>query len=195
MVSLADTGASTSLLTRESADRIRIFVREANIELRGLKGPASTVGEAYVFLQVSGMDMKRKVRVILVESLPEGQEMLLACKDLKLFGLVHPEFPKPYIEGGGCLRLPPSAGRVRQGYGGREELRRMEDAFIASEVDSEPLTIDSTLFRPHGNGIRFLADYTGVNKVLKRNIHHFPAPQQVWQSATMGSKCFLAFDL
>ena len=46
MVSLADTGASTSLLTRESADRIRIFVREANIELRGLKGPASTVGEA-----------------------------------------------------------------------------------------------------------------------------------------------------
>ena len=46
LVSLADTGASTSLLTRESADRIRIFVREADIELRGLKGPASTVGKA-----------------------------------------------------------------------------------------------------------------------------------------------------
>ena len=25
----------------------------------------------------------------------------------------------------------------------------MEDAFVASEVDSEPLTIDKTLFRPH----------------------------------------------
>ena len=39
--------------------------------------------------------MRRRVRVIVVERLPEGQEMLLACKDLILFGLIHPDFPKP----------------------------------------------------------------------------------------------------
>ena len=66
LVALADTGASTSLLTRESADRIRLFVREADIELTGLNGPNSTVGEAYFILQVSGVDMRRKVRVIVV---------------------------------------------------------------------------------------------------------------------------------
>ena len=32
LVALADTGASTSLLTRESAARIRLFVREAEVE-------------------------------------------------------------------------------------------------------------------------------------------------------------------
>ena len=45
-VALADKGASTSLLKRESADRIRLIIREADIELTGLNGPASTVVEA-----------------------------------------------------------------------------------------------------------------------------------------------------
>ena len=72
MVALADTGATTSLLTRESADRIRLCVRDADIELTGLNRPSSTVGETYIWLQVSGVDMKKNVRVIVVESLPKG---------------------------------------------------------------------------------------------------------------------------
>ena len=246
------------------------------------------------------MEKKQKVRTIVVERLPEGQDMLLACKDLKMFGLIHPEFPKPYAGSGESLRLPPSSGRVKHGYRGGNDLRRMEDAFHASEVDTEPLSIDKTLFcpheednvedipgldgmpdiirnillkhrsvfanelsadrkikceplylevkegvelppkvrraqathhhwrpraeqivrkmqkegilvqvdevtpavsvgffvkKPHGSGIHFMCDYTGVNKVLERNIHHFPAPQQVWQRVTKGSKYFLACDL
>ena len=40
-----------------------------------------------------------------------------------------------------------------------------------------------------------MADYTGVNKALERPPHHFPAPQEVWQSVTAGSKYFIAGDL
>ena len=40
-----------------------------------------------------------------------------------------------------------------------------------------------------------MAYYTGVNKVFERNIHHFPAPQQVWQRVTKGSQFLLACDL
>ena len=149
LVALADTGASTSLLTKDSADRIRLCINDSAVELTGLNGPASMVGKAYVILQVSGVEMRRRVRVIVVESLPEGQDMLLACKDLKLFGLIHPDYPKPYVDGGGSLRLPPSSWRVMQGYRGREDLRRMEDAFVVSEVESELLTIDRTFFWPH----------------------------------------------
>ena len=49
--------------------------------------------------------------------------------------------------------------------------------------------------KSHGNGIRFVADYTGVNKAIERPPHHFPAPQEVWQRVTTGSKYFVACDL
>ena len=49
--------------------------------------------------------------------------------------------------------------------------------------------------KPHGNGIRLVADYTGVNKALERPLHHFPAPQEVWLRVTAGSKYFIACDL
>ena len=49
--------------------------------------------------------------------------------------------------------------------------------------------------KPRGNGIRFVADYTGVNKALERPPHHFPAPQEVWQRVTAGTKYFIAGDL
>ena len=44
LVALADTGASTSLLTKDSADRIRLCINDSDIELKGLNGPANTVG-------------------------------------------------------------------------------------------------------------------------------------------------------
>ena len=94
-VALADTGASTTLMTRAVAERIRLVVRGSDIELTGINGRASTIGEATVGLRVSGVDRKQQTRVIVVEDLPEGQEMLLACDDLKLFGLIHKDFPKP----------------------------------------------------------------------------------------------------
>ena len=147
LVALADTGASTSLITRGVAERIRLIVRDSDIELTGLSGPTSTVGEAAVGLRVSEVNSKLQVRVIVVEDLPEGQEMLLACADLKAFGLIHQEFPKPCNSSGDTLQVPSSTRRFRQGYGGKAGLRRRDDAFVASEVDSEPLTIDRTLFR------------------------------------------------
>ena len=95
LVALADRGASASLITRGVAERISLIVRDSDIELTGLSGPAITVGEASMGLWVSGVDSKLQVRVIVVEDLPGGQEMLLACADLKAFGLIHQEFPKP----------------------------------------------------------------------------------------------------
>ena len=97
LVALADRGASTSLITRGVAERISLIVRDSDIELTGLSGPAITVGEASVGLWVSGVDSKLQVRVIVVEDLPEGQEMTLACADLKAFGLIHLQ---------SCRRLP-----------------------------------------------------------------------------------------
>ena len=82
VVALADTGATTSLITRGVSERIRLIVKNSNIELTGLNGRASTVGEATVGLRVSGVDRKLQTRVIVVEGIPEGQEMLLACYDL-----------------------------------------------------------------------------------------------------------------
>ena len=303
LVALADSGATTTLVTKQAADRIRLGIRQAEIELTGLFGPGSTLGEAHVWLQVAEVDRKECVRVIVVDDLPEGQEMLLACDDLKRFGLVHPEFPKSYGPRRPWMQLPNYTYQRRPmglSTGGSEELRKMEDAFTASELDSEPLTIDRTLFRhheddnvhdipgledmppviretllkhrsvfanelsasrkikcdplhlqvragaemppkchrarpvhhhwrvraekiirkmeaegiivavdevtpalsagffvkkPHGDGIRFVADYAPMNKALERNIHHFPAPHQVWQRVAAGSRYFLAADL
>ena len=205
--------------------------------------------------------------------------MLLACDDLKVFGLNYQDFPKPCVSAGDTLYILSGARKSQHTWGGETGLRRMEDAFMASEVDSEPLTIDKTVFRhsendnvedipglmdmprvirdslircrsefandlsasrktkceplhltvkegvklppkcrrarltahhwrprakakvvtegilikvdgmmpvvsalsfvkkPHAIGIRFVADYTGVNKTLERPPHHFPAPQ------------------
>ena len=115
--------------------------------LTWLNGPSSTLGEAYVWLQVAGFEMKERVRTIVVDDLPEGQEMLLGCRNLKIC-LINPQFPKPYVEVRDRLRLPPVTyrhkGRI---HGGGDTLRKMEDAFTTSELDSEPLTIDKTLFR------------------------------------------------
>ena len=68
---------------------------------------------------------------------------------------------------------------------------------ILVRVDEVTPAVSASFFvkKPHRNGIRFVADYTGVNKVLERNIHHFPAPQQVWQRVIKGSKFFLACNL
>lgn len=305
LVALADSGATTTLVTKQAVDRVRLGIREMEIELTGLNGPSSTVGEAYVWLQVAEVEMKERVRMIVVDDLPEGQEMLLACGDLKRFGLLHPDFPKPCGSQQPRLQLPISPYTYQRrpmglSAGCSEGLRKMEDAFTASELDSEPLTIDRTLFRhqedddvhdipglsemplviretllrhrsvfanelsasrkikcdplhlqvragaemppkchrarpvhhhwrkraeeiirkmeaegiivavndvtpavsagffvkkPHGKGIRFVADYSPMNKVFERNLHHFPAPHQVWQRVTAGSRYFLAADL
>ena len=72
--------------------------------------------------------------------------MLLACDDLKSFGLLHQDFPKPCVSAGDTLHTTDGSRKHRQASGGLG-LRRMEDAFIASKVDSEPLTIDKTVFR------------------------------------------------
>ena len=58
IVALADTGASTSLVTKAVAERIRLVVKDSEVELTGLTGRSSTVGEAMVGLRVSGVYMK-----------------------------------------------------------------------------------------------------------------------------------------
>ena len=69
---------------------------------------------------------------------------LLSCSDLKKFGLIHHHFPKPYKSAEDTVQLEPDASRP---VSGDPRLRMMEDAFMISEVDSEPLTIDRTVFR------------------------------------------------
>ena len=44
VVALADTGASTTLVTRGVADKIRLAIRDSEIELTGLNRRASTIG-------------------------------------------------------------------------------------------------------------------------------------------------------
>ena len=95
---------------------------------------------------MSGVDKKQQTRAIVIEELPEGQEMLLVCDDLKAFGLIHQDLPKPCVSAGYTLHIAAGARKPFQGNGG-VGLRRMEDAFVAAEVDSEPLTINRTVFR------------------------------------------------
>ena len=95
---------------------------------------------------MTGVDLKLRTRVIVVEFLPEGQEMLLACGDLKSFGLIHQDFPKPYSTKGDTTHIVSGSRGSLQSSSGRK-LRSMEDAFHAAEVDSEPLTVSNTVFR------------------------------------------------
>ena len=101
--------------------------------MTGLNGVSKTVGVSWLWLQVSGVEKKQKVRTIVVERLPEGQDMLLACKDLKMFGLIHPEFPKPYAGSGESLRPSPSSGRVKHGYRGGNDLRRTRSLYPSTK--------------------------------------------------------------
>ena len=68
---------------------------------------------------------------------------------------------------------------------------------ILVKVDNVTPAVSARFFvkKPKGNRIRFVADYTAVNKALERPPHHFPAPQEVWQRVTPGSKFFVAGDL
>ena len=101
--------------------------------MTGLNGPSSMLGEPYAWLQVAGVDMKKRVRLIVVDAIPEGQEMLLGCRDLKFFFLVYPQFPKPYMEVRDGLHLPRvSHSQLGRGHGGGDELHEMEDAFFTS---------------------------------------------------------------
>ena len=84
-------------------------------------------------IRVSGVDKKLQTRVIVVECLPEGQEMLLACGDLKSFGLLHQDFPKPCLSSGDTLHITCSSRKHCQAGGG-PGLRRMEDAFMAASA-------------------------------------------------------------
>jgi hypothetical protein len=144
VVGLADTGASTTLVPKGVADNIKLAIKDTEIELTGLNGQASTVGESTEGLRVSGVDQKFQTRVIVVESLPEGQEALLSCSDLKRFGLIHQDFPKPCRSAGDTVYVTHDSSRPASRDPG---LKLMEEAFMISEVDSEPLTINRTVFR------------------------------------------------
>ena len=98
------------------AERIGLVIRDSEIEHTGLNGRASTIGQSTVGLRVSGVD-RLQMRVIVVEELPEGQEMLLSCNDLKAFGLIHQDFPKPCVSAGDTLHIAWRlvAGKVSEG--------------------------------------------------------------------------------
>ena len=51
--------------------------------------------------------------MIIVEELPEGQEMLLACDDLKAFGLIRQDLPKPCVSAGDTLHIAAGASLYR----------------------------------------------------------------------------------
>ena len=74
---------------------------------------------------------------------------------------------------------------------------KMHSAGVLVQADNMTPVVSASFFvkKPHGNGIRFVTDYTGVNKALERPPHHFLAPEEVWQRVTAGSKYFIAGDL
>ena len=76
-------------------------------------------------------------------------------------------------------------------------IERMYSAGVLIQVDDMTPSVCAGFFvkKPHVNGIRSVSDYTGVNKALERPAHHFPAPEEVWQRVTAGSKYFIAGDL
>ena len=73
-------------------------------------------------------------------------------------------------------------------------IEKMHACGILVKVDDVTPAVSAGFFvkKPHENGIRFVADDTGVNKALERPPHHYPAPQEVWQRVTAGSKYFIA---
>ena len=76
-------------------------------------------------------------------------------------------------------------------------VEKMLECGILVKVDDMTPAVSAGLYakKPHGNGIRLVADYTGLNKALERPPHHFPAHQEVWQRVTAGFKYFAAGDL
>ena len=81
------------------------------------------------------------------------------------------------------MELPPKCRRARlTAHHWRPRAKaiveKMTECGILVKVDDVTPTVSAGFFvrKPHGNGIRFVADYTGVNKALERPPHHFPAP-------------------
>ena len=76
-------------------------------------------------------------------------------------------------------------------------VEKMAECGILVKVDDVTSAVSAGFFikKPHGNGIMFVVDYTGVNKALERPPHHFAAPQEVWQRVIAGSKYFIVGDL
>ena len=79
----------------------------------------------------------------------------------------------------------------------KEIIEKMLTAGVLFTVDDVTPCVSAGFFvkKPKGNGIRFVADYTGVNKALERPPQHFPAPEEVWQRVAPGSRYFIAADL
>ena len=95
--------------------------------------------------------------------------MLLACDNMKQFGLIHQDFPKPSVSAGDTLHMPGGPRKTQQGGG--IDPRRMEDAFLASEVDSEPLTIDKTVFRhSDDNNLEDTPGFMEMPKIIRDSI-------------------------
>ena len=97
------------------------------------------------------------------------------------------------------VALPPRARLTAHHWRPRAEaiVRKMETVGILVRVEDVTPAVSAGFFvkKNHGNGIRFVADYTEVNKALDRNIHHFLAPNEVCQRVKAGSKYFMACDL
>ena len=54
--------------------------------------------------------------------------MLLACDDMKQFGLIHQDFPKPYVSAGDTLQMPGGPRKThRSGGTGLRRNRSEED--------------------------------------------------------------------
>ena len=84
------------------------------------------------------------------------------------------------------VALPPKCRRARLTahhwrLRAKAIMEKMETEGIVVRVDGVTPAVSAGFFvkNPHGNGIRFVADYTGVNKALERPPHHFPAQQEV----------------
>ena len=85
------------------------------------------------------------------------------------------------------VELPPKCRRARlmaHHWRPRAEaiVEKIMECGILVKMDDVTPEVSAGFFvrKPHGNGIRFVADYTRVNKALERPPHHFTAPLEVW---------------
>ena len=82
--------------------------------------------------------------MIVVEDLPERQEILLACDDMKQFGLIPQDFPKPYVSANDTLHM--SGGPRKTQRGGGTDLRRIFEIYTyiyASRLCSQVMFSDT----------------------------------------------------
>lgn len=213
---MIDTGAAVSIVTEETANRLKYDVQPTDIQLTGADGkPLNCLGEIKMDLvSAAGIGAKGAAYV-----LRGGRDNLLGRPEIQKFGLIKsvyevnaniershpslfgklgtlPDVFKIHLKDNSsplCLQVP---RRLPLGLWEptRIELERMESLGVIRKIEKPTSWCSGMVVAPKSNGkVRICVDLTQLNKSVKREFFPLPRLEEI-MSSLEGSTCFSKMD-